>query len=261
MTEWQAGEYNRHSRLQQVMAEELLSLLTLRGNERVLDVGCGDGKITAEIAARVPAGSVLGVDPSHRMIEFAASSFGTPAAPNLAFTVADARQLKFRDEFDLVVSFNALHWVHEQAAALGAIRAALKPGGTARLRFVGSGPRKALECVIEDVRRRAPWAGYFPNEREPFAHFTPDEYRAIAERAGLEVVHLDIEDRAWDFQTRDAFLGFARATFVEWTRRLPEEKREPFIVEALDAYQAIAAGTPTERHTFKFYQMNVVLTR
>ena len=63
MAEWNAGEYNRHSSLQAALAEEQLGRLTLEGAERVLDVGCGDGKITAEIAARVPRGSVLGVDP------------------------------------------------------------------------------------------------------------------------------------------------------------------------------------------------------
>ena len=57
MTEWDAAEYSRRSALQEAMAEEVLALLDLKGSERVLDVGCGDGKITAEIATRVPRGS------------------------------------------------------------------------------------------------------------------------------------------------------------------------------------------------------------
>jgi trans-aconitate 2-methyltransferase len=74
MTEWNAESYSRQSSLQQAMAEEQLSSLTLEGSERILDVGCGDGKITAAIAARVPRGSVLGVDPSRDMIAFASST-------------------------------------------------------------------------------------------------------------------------------------------------------------------------------------------
>src|SRR5437588_3230886 len=100
MTEWNADDYNRHSSLQQAMAEEQLSLLTLGGAERILDVGCGDGKITAAIAARVPRGSALGVDPSRDMIAFASSHFGPPARANLRFDVADVRRLPCRDEFD-----------------------------------------------------------------------------------------------------------------------------------------------------------------
>ncbi len=118
MTEWNADEYTRRSGLQMAMAKEVLALLDLEGSERVLDVGCGDGKTTAEIAARVPRGTVVGVDPSRGMIDFASSHFGPANFPNLRFEVGDARRLHFRQEFELVVSFNALHWVPQQAEAV-----------------------------------------------------------------------------------------------------------------------------------------------
>ena len=91
MTEWNAAEYSRRSSLQEAMAQEVLALLDLKDSERILDVGCGDGKITAEIASRVPRGSVVGVDPSGEMISFAQSHFGPVTRPNLRFQVADAR--------------------------------------------------------------------------------------------------------------------------------------------------------------------------
>jgi len=259
MTEWHASDYHRQSSLQQAMADEQLGRLTLEGGERILDVGCGDGKITAEIASRVPHGSVLGVDPSRDMIAFASRHFGPPAQANLRFEVADARRLPYRDEFDLVVSFNALHWVPEQDAALGSIRAALKPGGRALLRFVPSGRRESLEDVIEEVRHRARWAGSFANFERPYAHFTPEEYRALAERAGFRVVQLHVEDKAWDFKTREGFVAFARATFVEWTQHLPESEVETFIRDVLERYRSVAADGPREADTFKFYQMEVDL--
>ena len=123
MTEWDAAEYSRRSSLQEAMAQEVLALLDLRGSERILDVGCGDGKITAQIASRASkGGSVVGVDPSRDMISFARSHFGPATLPNLRFEVADARRLPFKNEFDLMVSFNALHWVPEQQTALSSIR-------------------------------------------------------------------------------------------------------------------------------------------
>jgi trans-aconitate methyltransferase len=260
MTEWHASDYYRQSGLQQAMAEEQLGLLTLEGTERILDVGCGDGKITAEIAARVPRGSVLGVDPSRDMVAFASSHFGPPAQANLRFEVADVRRLPYRDEFDLVVSFNALHWVPEQGVALGSIRAAVKPGGRVLLRLVPKGRRKCLEDVIEDVRQRARWADYFPGFQRPYVHFTPEEYRALAEHYGFRVLRLRVEDKAWDFKTREAFVAFGRATFVEWTRCLPESEWQAFVTDVLDRYQSVAADSPQEVDTFKFYQMEVVLT-
>ena len=259
MTEWCASDYSRQSSLQQAMAEEQLGQLALGGDECILDVGCGDGKITAEIAARVPGGSVLGVDPSRDMIAFASSHFGPPARANLRFEVADARSLPYREEFDLVVSFNALHWVPEQDAALGSIRAALRPGGRAALRLVPQGRRKCLEDVIEDVRREARWSGFFPGFQRPYVHFTPDEYRALAEHNGLRVLRIRVEDKAWDFKTREAFVAFGRDTFVEWTRCLPESQWQEFISDVLDRYQSVAAESPAEANTFKFYQMEVLL--
>ena len=129
MTEWNPSEYARISALQAAMAEEVLSLLDLKGAERVLDIGCGNGKTTAEIAARVPQGAVVGVDASAGMVAFAAAQSDPALHPNLQFAVADARHLPYQHEFDLVVSFNALHWIPEQAQALQSIRSALKPAG------------------------------------------------------------------------------------------------------------------------------------
>jgi trans-aconitate 2-methyltransferase len=174
--------------------------------------------------------------------------------------VADARRLPYRDEFDLVVSFNALHWVPEQDAALASIRAALKPRGRALLRMVPAGRRESLEGVIEEVRHRAPWAGYFTDFRRPYTHFTTDEYRALAETAGFQVVRLHADDKAWDFKSREAFAAFGRATFVEWTQRLPEAERESFITDVLDRYRSVAADGPQDENNFKFYQMEVELT-
>jgi trans-aconitate methyltransferase len=259
MAEWNAGEYSRHSSLQATLAEEQLGRLTLEGAERVLDVGCGDGKITAEIAARVPRGSVLGVDPSQNMIAFATRHFGPPTRPNLRFEVADVRCLPYQEEFDRVISFNALHWVPEQEAALRSIRTALVPVGRALLRFVPEGRRKCLEDVIEEIRHSVRWAGYFRSFQKPYAHFTPEEYQDLASRNGFRVLQMGLEDRAWDFQTREAFVAFGRATFVEWTRFLPASDWPAFIIDVLDRYRSVAADSPQEANTFKFYQLEVVL--
>jgi SAM-dependent methyltransferase len=261
MTEWSASGYNRISTLQQVMAEKEIRRLTLAGGERILDVGCGDGKVTAEIAGLVPRGSVLGIDPSHNMIDFASRNFATGERPNLGFEVADARRMTYRSEFDLVVSFNALHWVPEQEDALRCIRAALKSGGRALLRLVPGDAGPAIEVIIEEVRLQKRWAGFFTGFRPPFAHFTPAQYRTMAERSGLLVDHILVEDRSWDFLTREEFAAFCRATFVEWTRKVPEADRPAFIADVLDHYRAAACPPPGEENLFKFQQMEVALTR
>ncbi len=261
MTEWDATDYARISGLQQAMAEEVLALLDLKGGEQILDIGCGNGKISAEIAARVPEGSVLGVDASQEMIAFASSHYGPAIRPNLRFEVADARRLAYREAFDLVVSFNALHWVTQQDEALQSIRAAMKPEGRAQLRLVPKGERKSLEDVLEDTRLSPRWAGYFQEFHDPYLHLTPEQYAELAERNGLQVVRVHTEAKAWDFKTRSAFFAFGSVTFVEWTRYLPEEERPLFISDVLDRYRLVAADRPGEENIFKFYQMDITLRR
>src|SRR5262249_20128600 len=155
---------------------------------------------------------------------------------------------------------NALHWVPEQAAALGSIRAALKPGGRALLRLVPQGARTCLEDVIEEVRQRPRWAGYFANFQKPYVHFTPEEYRGLAGRCGLRGLRLRVEDKAWDFKPREASVASSRAPGVEWTRRLPEGDWDAFITQFLTRYRAVAADGPQDANTFKFYQMEVDLS-
>lgn len=255
MTEWDAAEYARRSSLQETMAQDVLSLLELERSERILDVGCGDGKITAQIAERADKARVVGVDPSHMMIDFAAAHFGT--VPNLRFEVADARRLPFQREFDLVVSFNALHWIPEQETPLRSIRSTLVNDGKAQLRLVARGLRKSLEDVVEETRKSPRWTAYFADFRDPYLHLTPEEYAALAEQVGFRVVRVSTKDHEWNFGSRTAFAGFSAVGLVAWTNCLPATERADFINDVLDRYQDVAGDR--NGSIFKFYQMDIAL--
>ena len=260
MTEWDARKYAQISDLQAAMAAEVLALAQLNGNERVLDVGCGNGRVTSGIAAKLLGGSVRGVDASRDMIAFAQSQYPATTHPNLAFEVADARDLKFENEFDLVVSFNALHWVPDQERALRGIRAALKPGGRAQLRLVPLGPRKSLETVLEETRKSPRWAQYFSGFSDPYLRLTQDEYAALAARCGFHVDRVHTGDKLWDFGSHEAFCAFGSVTFVEWSRKIPEDQKSAFITDVLDRYRAAVSIGPTDSNTFRFYQMDIALS-
>jgi trans-aconitate 2-methyltransferase len=254
MTEWNAGGYTQIGSLQEAMAAEVLALLSLRGDERVLDLGCGNGKVTAQIAARVPDGSVVGVDASTEMIGFATEKF---SRRNLRFETCDIRQLAYHEEFDVVVSFNALHWIPDQEIALRAIRAAMKPEAMAQLRLVPDGERNSLEMVLEETRKAERWARYYESFRDPYLHLKPEQYSALCERNGLRVTNLHVSDISWDFGSRAGFEAFGAVTFVEWSKRLPQSECQAFVDDVLQRYAEVIG----DGHTFRFYQMDVTANR
>lgn len=261
MTEWNAAGYDRIAGLQKAMAEEVLDRLPLGGSEAVLDVGCGDGKITAEVASRLPKGRAVGVDASQAMIAFAREHFLPGPHRNLNFEVRDARRLEFQAAFDQVISFNAIHWIHEQDQVLRALRSALLPGGRIHLRLVCLGPRRSLEDVIEETAHQGRWAAAFAGIAPPYEHREPEAYAAMALQEDLSVESVNRSDHCWNFGEPESFQAFARVTFVEWTRRLPEPDRAEFITEVLERYRPVACSRPGEEHCFKFFQLDLALRR
>lgn len=258
-TEWDAASYRAVSALQAWLADKSLAALALRGDERVLDVGCGDGRISAAIAARLPDGQVLGVDASQQMVDFAAAAFPAAAHPNLRFAVADAAALALPPAYDVAVSFNALHWVRDDAAVLRGLHAAVLPGGRALLRFVPAGSRPSLEDVIEETCAGPAWRRWFAAHQTPFAHPEAPAYAALAARCGFTVERAAVVQETWDFGSRQAFTRFADATFVEWTRHLPADQHAAFIDDVLDRYAALEP--PAAPHAFVFYQLEIALRR
>jgi trans-aconitate methyltransferase len=189
---WNAGLYDASHSFVWKFGAQLLDLLAPRPDERILDLGCGTGALTAQIAAA--GAQVVGVDSSPEMVEQARRSF-----PELRFEVADARTLKFDGDFDAVFSNAVLHWVKPPEEAVSRIRTALKPGGRFVAEFGGKGNTQQLAAAL--VRRaeafgisdyEIPW--YYPGIAE---------YTGILERHGFEVTFATLFDRPTPLEGED----------------------------------------------------------
>ena len=179
VADWSGRDYSRVSSLQRAVAAETLAELVVDGGEWVLDIGCGDGFLTREIADRLPRGYIVGVDASPRMVATA----GRPARPAPAgpvFVCADARRLPFGRSFDMVVSFNALHWVPQLGDALAGIAEALRPGGRALIQMVCDSARPSIESTAMQVAAAHRWAPHFTGFSAPFAHPDPAAFGELA---------------------------------------------------------------------------------
>ena len=236
---WDPQDYERHSAAQERWARDCLTRLGLRGDERVLDIGCGDGRVSAELAARLPAGSLLAVDTSPQMIAHACETHLSDSAPNLSFAVADATRLDFVERFDLVVSFNCLHWVHDQPAVLAGIGHALLPGGRFFLHFGGHGNVDGMPAVVEEVSARGAWRAAFADLAFPWCFPEAASYRRLVEDAGLVPDRVELLSTQMPHEGVAALAGWLRTTWLPYLDRLPAQRRTAFVGEVVEAYLAV----------------------
>ncbi len=152
---WNPEEYQASSSNQKKWGEELLSKIDfIKGYEKVLDIGCGDGKITAYIAQKVPQGFVVGIDSSEDMINLAKRNFPSNTHSNLVFIVKDAREIDFEEEFDIVFSNACLHWIVDHLPVLEKIKRTLKPSGKIFLQMGGKGNAAEVIRTLETIIKK-----------------------------------------------------------------------------------------------------------
>ena len=258
---WNAAGYAANSVVQQTWARELIARLKLRGEEHVLDVGCGDGKVTAEIARAVPRGAVVGVDASAEMIRFARKAFPAARFPNLKFQVADARKFKLvspsgskpltptlsppgRGEgetprgFDILFSNAALHWVDDHEAFLKRAAAALKPGGRLVFSCGGKGNAHDVFLALRPEMRLARWRAHFRRMPMPYFFYAPEDYRKWLPRFGFRTRRIKLAPKDATYPGAAGFADWLRVTWLPYTQRVPEDLREEFIAAVTARYLA-----------------------
>ncbi len=183
---WNAGLYDDSFSFIWEYGSSLLDLLDPKPGERILDLGCGTGHLTAQIAER--GAEVIGIDHSPAMIDQARANY-----PGLRFEVADASDFRISEPVDAVFSNAVLHWVRDPEAAAGCIARALKPGGRLVAEFGGArNVGQIVDATIDELRQIGVTN---PAERNPWYFPSIAEYGALLEQAELEPVSMLLFDR------------------------------------------------------------------
>ena len=235
---WNPADYAANSVVQQIWARELIAKLKLRGDEHILDVGCGDGKITAEIARAVPRGSATGVDASAEMIAFAQKTFPRSKISNLQFQVADARQIHSQKKFDLLFSNAALHWVDDHETFLRGAAAVLKPGGRLVVSCGGKGNAHDVFLVLRPEMRLKRWREFFRKMPMPYFFYSPADYEKWLPKFGFKIQKVQLAPKDATYDGGASFATWLRATWLPFTQRVPENLREEFIAAVTGRYVA-----------------------
>lgn len=199
---WNANLYDSKHAFVFAFGQGLVELLDPQSAERILDIGCGTGHLTAKIAES--GAVVIGMDSSPTMLAKAQSTY-----PTLTFEIADARTFAFAEPFDAIFSNAALHWIQDAEAVVTQIAKALKLGGRFVVEFGGKGNvvaiASALQQAFEQVGHTSQVVWYFPSI---------DEYASLLEKHGLRVSHAWHFDRPTKLEDGDAGLRHWLAMFA-----------------------------------------------
>ena len=236
--QWDANEYARHSSVQFEWALDLIEKLALRGDESLLDIGCGDGKVTAAIAARLPEGRAIGIDSSADMVALAEKKHPRTHHPNLIFSRADVREMDFHEHFDVAFSNAALHWVRNHRPVLHRVKRALKRGGRLLFQMGGAGNARDIVTVLDDLIEKDRWKEFFSEFSFPYGFHGVDEYREWLKQAGFDVIRVELLPKDMKHDGQAGLAGWIRTTWLPYLERIPPGEREVFISEIVDAYTA-----------------------
>lgn len=226
MSGWDAARYqDKHSFVWRYGAD-LLELLAPKPGERILDVGCGTGQLTAEMAQR--GAHVVGLDMSTDMLAEALKNF-----PSLTFVLGDAASFDFAEPFDAVFSNAALHWVRNAEGAVASIARALGPGGRFVAEFGGKGNIATVQAALRTV------LGPSADEMSPWYYPSVGEYAPILERYGLEVRHASLFDRPTPLEGENGLEQWLRMFGQTYLRQFSPDREAEIIRQLVEQLRPV----------------------
>jgi trans-aconitate 2-methyltransferase len=223
----------------------VLERLPLRGDETVLDAGCGSGRVTEQLAERLPTGRVIALDASPSMVEAARERLAR-FSDRIRYVVADLGEPLPLDRasVDAILSTAALHWVPDHDRLFGHLAVPLRSGGRLVVQCGGAGNIASVRAVLAGIGDG--WTG-------PWTFATPDETRARLERAGFEAIETWLQDEPTVLEPGEPFVEYLRTVALgAHLERLPPGERDAFVAAVAEAL----AGT-----TIDYVRLNIVATR
>jgi trans-aconitate 2-methyltransferase len=225
---WDGQSYDRISGPMEALGREVLERLRLRGDETVLDAGCGSGRITQALIERLPEGHVIAVDASQSMVDAARERL-----TGADVRVVDLLELELEAPVDAILSTATFHWIADHERLFARLRNALRPGGRLVAQCGGQGNIDKLRAKANEVRAREPFARHFRDWRAPWNYAAPEQTRERLLGAGFTEADCWLAPAPKQPDEPREFL--ATIVLGPHVQRLPGELRERYIDEVLAA--------------------------
>jgi trans-aconitate 2-methyltransferase len=253
--EWDAGEYERLSSPQTRWGVEVLGRVDVRGDEAAIDAGCGTGRVTELLLAKLPEGSVLAIDGSRAMVEAARRRFA--GEPRVRVERQDLLSLEVEELVDLIFSTATFHWIADHDRLFENLARAVKPGGRLVAQCGGEGNISRATKATKETMQEERFSDYFVGWRD-------DKYYADArttarrlEAAGFEEVETWLHDEVAAFDTVDELARFLRTVVLGGhLEKLPREDRGAFAAAVAEKVTAVD-GTPA----LYYVRLNILARR
>jgi trans-aconitate 2-methyltransferase len=229
--DWDATSYERVSAPLEAMGRDVLDRLELRGDERVLDAGCGTGRVTAALLERLPEGEVVAVDGSPAMVAETRRRLGD----RVDARVADLTELTLERPVDAILSTATFHWIADHDALFTRLREALVPGGRLVAQCGGEGNVALAEAAARRAGAREPFAPSLGAWPGPWRFASPAETAARLHRLGYADVWT--WRQAVDVRPEDPREYFATVILGSHLARLPADHREAFVDAVLAEHE------------------------
>jgi trans-aconitate 2-methyltransferase len=228
---WNAQSYSENSQLQYRASKKFFETLTLKGTETILDIGCGTGVLTSEIARKVPQGKVIAIDSSDSMIAFATQKF---ESSNLEFILMRAEELNFKFKFDVIMSSFCVHWIQDKAALFQSMAANLKESG--RLIIIMPFRHVEIAEIRSHLMAQERWASYFDETETKQLLVFDNNYKTYAIEAGLDNLIFQTEDVTTQFINATKLKAFLANITYEINKLPTEELKNAFMQEVVNIY-------------------------
>lgn len=256
--EWNATAYHRVAGPQTEWGRRVLSRLTVRGDERVIDAGCGTGRLTGELMESLPNGRLIAIDRSWNMLITARANLRPTFGSRIAYAQVELPRLPFREWADLVFSTATFHWVRDHAALFRAIFEALRSGGRLFAQCGGGPNLAAAHRLAETVMHAEPFASYFADWTGIWEFATPEITAARLADAGFVDVQTSLEAAPTTLADEASYREFVTTVIYNpHLARLPEGRLRQQFIDAITA--RAAEGDPP--FTLDYWRLNLEANR
>ena len=231
--EWNAAEYHRLSAPQFQWGQRVLDQLHLRGDEYVLDAGCGTGKLTRLLLQNLPRGRVVGLDLSRNMVLHAQQNLKLDFGDQVRFVAADFVALPFLNRFDGIFSTASFHWVHDHDTLFRSLYQALRPAGWLHAQCGGGSNLARLRERVRALSQRPEFSNWLGTFAEPWFFSDAETAAARLRVAGFENIETGIDPASFAAASAQEFQEYLR-TFIlhRHLELLPTEAlRAAFVLE------------------------------